>query len=311
MKSAEEILALARKRYNATLLSFDYVNDELAVMRVQPDGGVPRYKAGQYTTLGLARAEARVEGTQEDTYDSDEAVKIVKRAYSIAHPVLNGSELYRVEEQNFHEFYIVLIREDENSPPLLTPRLFALKPGDRLFCGDKIVGNYTLDRFYKTAKHVGEENACVVFLATGTGEAPHNNMTWRLLTDGFKGRIVSIVCARYQRDLGYIETQNRLMEKYPNYKYISFTTREPGQRKRYIQDFIEEGELAALHDGFVDPERTHVYLCGNPAMIGIPKVADDQKTYPEPKGCVEILEKLGFESGRKHPHRNIHYEEYW
>ena len=58
-------------------------------------------------------------------------------------------------------------------PPALTPRLFMLKEGDRLFIGEKIAGHFTLDPVKPTDK--------VVFLSTGTGEAPHNYMLWELL----------------------------------------------------------------------------------------------------------------------------------
>ena len=57
--------------------------------------------------------------------------------------------------------------------PALTPRLFALKEGDRIQLGERITGHYTLD--------LVKEGDAVVFLATGTGEAPHNYMLWELL----------------------------------------------------------------------------------------------------------------------------------
>ena len=42
----------------------------------------------------------------------------------------------------------------------------------------------------------------MLFLATGTGEAPHNYMLWELLRRGHTGRILSACCVRYRRDLG-------------------------------------------------------------------------------------------------------------
>ena len=63
------------------------------------------------------------------------------------------------------------------------------------FIGEKITGNFTLDP-------VKPEDA-VIFLATGTGEAPHNYMLWELLRRGHRGRILSACCVRYRRDLGY------------------------------------------------------------------------------------------------------------
>ena len=75
-------------------------------------------------------------------------------------------DLIDIERSDWLEFYVVLVRETANpeKPPALTPRLFMLREGDRLHVGEKITGNFTLDP-------VKPEDA-VVFLATGTGEAP-------------------------------------------------------------------------------------------------------------------------------------------
>ena len=98
---------------------------------------------------------------------------------------------------NWLEFYIVLVRKsDKAQPPGLTPRLFLLKEGDRLIMGEKITGHFTLDPV--------KPNDTVLFLSTGTGEAPHNYMLWELLRRGHQGRILSACCVRYRRDLGYL-----------------------------------------------------------------------------------------------------------
>ena len=43
----------------------------------------------------------------------------------------------------------------------------------------------------------------------------------------------------------------------------------------------------------LDPATTHVFLCGNPKMIGVPE--KDRQTgarvYPQPPGVIEILEQ--------------------
>jgi len=61
----------------------------------------------------------------------------------------------------------------------------------------------------------------------------------------------------------------------------------------------------------LDPDRTHVYLCGNPAMIGLPEWTDDQPHFPSTRGMAEVLFKLGFIVDRRGHPGNIHYEEYW
>ncbi len=61
----------------------------------------------------------------------------------------------------------------------------------------------------------------------------------------------------------------------------------------------------------IDPASTHVYLCGNPAMIGIPEDADGELVFPEPVGAVQLLTERGFILDRRRQPGNIHFEEYW
>ncbi|MEL6985596.1 MAG: ferredoxin--NADP reductase, partial [Actinomycetota bacterium] len=86
--------------------------------------------------------------------------------------------------------------------------------------------------------------------------------------------------------------------------------------KRYLQDLITDGDLAQAAGGQFDPARTHVFLCGNPAMIGLPEEIDGpdgEKTtaFPETTGVVELLTERGFTLDRRGQPGNIHYEEYW
>jgi len=157
----------------------------------------------------------------------------------------------------------------------------------------------------------------VLFLSTGTGEAPHNYMLWELLRRGHRGRILSACCVRYRRDLAYQDIQEELMRRYPHYTYLSLTTREAltAGQKVYIQDLITSGQLEARLGQSLDPARTHVYLCGNPSMIGIPE--KDRTTgalvYPKPTGVIEILQKRGFaiDQPAQKIKGNLHFEKYW
>jgi len=302
-----DLNALRESYYNGSIVHIREIHSELWVIRVRPDKGVLRFKPGQYTTLGLGYWEPRLEGTQREVLEPGMESKLVRRAFSFSHPVVNASgELISPEEVDYHEFYIVLVREKSGTEaPPLTPRLFLLKPGDRLFIGDKVTGHYVLDPV--------KDEEDVIFAATGTGEAPHNAMIWELLRKGHRGLIVSIVCNRYEKDHGYKTTHAELTQKYPNYRYITLTTREPQNRgkKVYIQDFIDSGELEEQLGKPLDPKRTHVFVCGNPSMIGIPKYVDGKKIYPEPRGVIEVLEKRGFQADHRKAKGNIHFEEYW
>jgi ferredoxin--NADP+ reductase len=73
--------------------------------------------------------------------------------------------------------------------------------------------------------------------------------------------------------------------------------------------------MEAILGSKLNPEKTHVYLCGNPAMIGAPfkHLETGVRTYPKPEGIIELLESRGFNADLGHGHApgNIHFEEYW
>lgn len=306
----DEIAELRKKHYNATVVSLRLANPELMILRVRPDGGVPPHRPGQYSTLGLGHWEPRAPGCQEETPRPGDERKLIRRAYSISCPVLDDSgALLERASLPWLEFYIVLVRHADKGPPALTPRLFMLKEGDRVFMGEKIAGHYTLDPVKLTDN--------VIFLSTGTGEAPHNYLLWELLHNGHQGKILAACCVRYRRDLGYVATHEELTRRHPNYRYLSLTTREEGNVgcKVYIQDLITSGQLEEQLGDTLDPARTHVYLCGNPKMIAvpIPDKITGEIVYPQPPGVIEILSKRGFQMDQPSVKfkGNIHVEEYW
>ena len=60
------------------------------------------------------------------------------------------------------------------------------------------------------------------------------------------------------------------------------------------------------------PKNTHVFLCGNPEMIGTPhRTHDPLRRYPRPMGMVKVLERQGFRVDLPHETGNIHFETYW
>jgi ferredoxin--NADP+ reductase len=307
----EEIADLRVQRYNSTVVWLRKPHPDLMVLRVRPDFTLPSHKPGQYTSLGLGHWEPRHPGCQDEPAVPGAEGKLVRRAYSISCSVLDErGELLDLDQTAWLEFYIVLVREsDKEPPPALTPRLFLLREGERLFVGEKITGHYNLDAV--------RDGDTVIFLATGTGEAPHNYMLWQLLRQGHRGRILSACCVRYRRDLAYLTIQEELMRRYPHYTYLTLTTREADtvRQKVYIQDLIASGQLEERLDEPLDPARTHVFLCGNPKMIGVP-VRDREtgrRSYPAPVGVVEIMERRGFHADQPQTKfkGNIHFEEYW
>jgi ferredoxin/flavodoxin---NADP+ reductase len=307
----EEISRLKREHYNAQVVYLRKKNPDLMILRVKTDFPRPIHKPGQYSTLGLGFWEPRHPGCQPESLTDAEEGQLARRAYSLSCSVLDEEgKLLDLDRTDWLEFYIVLVREsDREKPPALTPRLFMLREGDRLSVGRKIAGNFTADPI--------KPDDSVVLLSTGTGEAPHNYLTWQLLRQGHRGKILSACCVRFKRDLGYLDIQEKLMKQHPNYKYLSLTTREKDTigHKVYIQDLISSGQLAHELGAKLDPAKTHVYLCGNPKMIGVPgrNRETGARTFPEPLGVVEILDGLGFQQDdpANKIKGNIHVEEYW
>jgi ferredoxin--NADP+ reductase len=307
----EQIRQLRDKGYNATVVHICKPNPDLMIMRVQSDFPRPPHQPGQYCTLGMYNFEPRFPGCQEEPLRPGDENRLSRRSYSLSCSVLDDDgRLLDLDRTAWLEFYIVLVRQGpDGHPPALTPRLFLLRQGERLAVGEKIAGHYTLDS-------VRPEDT-VLFLSTGTGEAPHNYMLWQLLRSGHKGRILAACCVRYRRDLGYLAIHQELMRQHTNYTYLSLTTREVEtmDQKVYIQDLVTSGQLEEKLREHLNPERTHVYLCGNPKMIGVPEKSRETGAllYPQPPGMVEILEKRGFVMD--HPaskqRGNIHIEEYW
>lgn len=308
-----DISELRRQHYNATVTRRRLINDELVILRVRPDAGVPTYEAGQYTTLGLGYWEPRASGCDEEHLAEALQTRLPQRAYSISSPILDEQDRpVRVTDLGELEFYVVLIRHADDHVPALTPRLFALETGSRLFVGPHPKGRYMLAPV-RPDDHI-------VLLATGTGEAPHNAMLGELLARGHRGQILNVVSVRNDGDLGYLPTHRRAESLWPNYHYVAITTREPRNidpahpefaGKMRLQDLITSRRIAKSLGQPFEPRTCHVFLCGNPAMVGIPKEEHGQRIYPQPTGVIEVLERAGFQADRPGQPGNIHFEKYW
>ncbi len=296
---------LRAEHYNATITYFEPTHSDLWVLRVRPDHGSVSHLPGQYASLGLGYWEQRIDDAIESNID-DRWDKLVRRSYSISHRIFDEHG-YLADESGADEleFYIVLVPPTPDNVPGLTPRLALKKPGDRIYLGPKVAGRYTL-------APVTDPSDTVVFLSTGTGEAPQNAMVTELLRKGHHGPIVSAVSVRQWADLGYLDKHRQLEQRYANYHYFPQPTREADIPKRYLQDVIRDDVFAEQFGVTLDPANTHVFLCGNPSMIGLPEDGDDgERTFPQTVGVVQLLVERGFTLDERKQRGNIHYEEYW
>ncbi len=270
--------AAAPNPYNATVIGREEINPQLVILRVRPDAELFDFKPGQFAVLGLPGTAPRVaEAASEDV--PTEPDKLVRRAYSIASSSL---------ERRYVEFYITLITSGQ-----LTPRLFALRHGSRVFLGPKASGLFTLDQ-------VPPEKA-VILVATGTGLAPYISMLRTMLVNDERRRFVVLHGARYSWDLGYRGELESLARLRPNLTYIPSITRadqDPHFHGRVgrIQALVEQGVLEKESGLTLNPAKAEVFLCGNPDMVQAVRMMLEDKGYSAAKGKAACT---------------IHIEEYW
>lgn len=270
----------ARKTLNATVRWILNITPELRILHVVPEGWtVPDFEAGQYAVVGLPGAAPRVEGADPEDPEPDPD-KLIRRAYSIASASVGHDYL---------EFYITLVLSGA-----LTPRLFALNEGDRVWLGHRIVGMFTLDQV--------PPDRDVVLVATGTGIAPYISMIRTYLTAQPDRRFAVLHGARHSWDLGYRSELDALTARYPNFMYIPQISQPAAERVPWkgstgrVQQLWSGQELEQAWGGHPGPHDAHVFLCGNPAMC---------------EDMVKLLSSEGFrEHSRKQP-GEIHVERYW
>jgi ferredoxin--NADP+ reductase len=144
-------------------------------------------------------------------------------------------------------------------------------------------------------------------------------MIAELLSGGHRGAILSAVCVRRHTDLAYLAAHREVQGRFSTYRYVPLTTREPENvdpsrpdyiGPQYLQDYVRTGRLTADLGSRLDPSRTHIYLCGNPAMIGLPSAAARGRTAPSADGMVALLTSLGFQLDRPQHPGHIHVEQY-
>lgn len=272
--------------YNATV-EIHRSDNESKIFRVFPDFPIRLFKAGQYGSLGLASDE------KEN--------KLVKRAYSIASPIidLSTNRLSNQKDLKYLEFYINKVNQRKKKEQI-TPKLFELKSGDRMFCGEKIVGHYTAPE--------NSDWKNIVFVSTHTGESPNNSIINHLLLQGSKATIININVGNSWKSL-YTEEHQALEKLYKNYRFLQFQDNSPTYNR--ITDFIANFNGNAEFSALLNVKETLFYLCGDPLLIGAPvKKGGWEYQYPD-YGIVNVLTKKSFEILTRFKKGNINCESYW
>jgi len=265
---------------NAIVSEPIFITSETMILRVRADGWeLPEFVPGQFAVLGLPGKAARTSISDLET-EAPERDKIIRRAYSIT----SSSK-----QKEYLEFYISLVRSGA-----LTPRLFALKEGDRVLLNPNVRGLFTLDQI--------PDSANVVLIGTGTGVAPYISMIRTSLSANRTRKFTVIQGARHSWDLGFrseLSTQAKLRKNFFYLPTISRPSEETipwGGETGYVQDIWKRGLVEGEWGFKPTPENTHIFLCGHPNMI---------------TSTLELVEKSGFIEDSRKQKGMVHLERYW
>lgn len=262
------------------------------VIRVRPDRPKRSHLGGQYGSLGLAS-------------DADPA-KLVKRAYSISHPVLDPKtrELVALDETDWLEFYFNRV-EPAPGREGLTPKLFALKTGDRLFCGEKITGHCTLERVPRESD--------LLLVSTTTGEAAANSILADFLAQGRPGAACSLVLGDAGWESLYRAQHAALATAFPRARVVALSADDALARaETLLAGALADPEASRRALGFaLAPGRSHVFLIGDPAMIGAPRKLGAWNYEAAAGGLLPLLSAKGFTPATRFKEGDIDHESYW
>lgn len=266
---------------NAILVGREDVSPGHAVFRVAPDGwSLPPFVAGQFGLLGLPGDAPRCAEADADEEPRPAPDALIRRTYSAASSSF---------ERRYVEFFVSLVRTGA-----LTPRLFALRPGDRLHLGARFSGMFTL------AEVPADQHVAMV--ATGTGLAPYMSMLRSRAAANPDRRIAVLLGARRARDLGFLAELEALAEREPNVVFAPIVSRPQDEdgpwsgRVGRVQNLWTGGALSGEWGFAARPGAAHVFLCGNPRMV---------------EEMSELLRAEGFKDHSRRSPGDLHAERFW
>ena len=269
--SIQPVKVLSKTTWTPTLFSFTVT---------RPDSF--KFTAGQFVRLGVNPSKLKIykDNAPEESAAVDEDIF---RAYSIVSSPFD-EEL---------EFFSIVIPDGA-----FTSQLQHLQVGDELLLKTTPFGFLTLARYQKPLPKD------LWLLATGTGLAPFLSMLQDLQTWQDYDNIILAYSARTKSELAYIERIQQITEDFTSlvenpakFTFVPIVTRESveGALNERLPKLLLEGTLQR-HVGLeLDPESTHIMLCGNPDMV------EDTK---------EALKSLGLTMNRR-GEGNIAVENYW
>ena len=234
------------------------LKEDLVIIRILPDEGMPDYITGQFLTIGVIVPT--------------ENFKLVRRAYSIAS---------NPENKDYFEFVIRWVRNP--LPGRVTTMLFHASVGDEVKLGYP-TGNALL--INETLPNGEKDNRRIVCVGGGTGLAPFIAYANHLHDVGDNRQVVVLHGASYVDELSYkkmltdLEDDSiRVGEDQWNFKYRAAISRPKEYFNRSwsghvgrVESFFKEGKdglspLDELVGEKCTPENTFVYICGYQGTI--------------------------------------------
>jgi len=188
------------------------------------------YEAGQFVRVGLP--------------DGDD---VLARPYSLVNTP---------DEQHLEVYFNIV----EEGP--LSPRLFALEPGDDVLVASNPSGFLTVSQIPE-CKHLW-------MIATGTGVGPFlailkSDAVWQRFE-----KVVLCYSVSYAAELAYQDTIRQIEAGHPDhFIYVPIVTREPheGALGERVTTLMANGSLEARTVITINPDDSHVMMCGSSNMI--------------------------------------------
>ena len=242
----------------AKVIYTNLLKEDLVVIRILPDEGMPDYITGQFLTIGVI--------VPTENY------KLVRRAYSIAsHP----------ENTDYFEFVIRWVRNP--LPGRVTTMLFHASEGDEVKLGHP-TGNALL--INEELPNGEKDNRRIVCVGGGTGLAPFIAYANHLHDVGDKRQVIVLHGASYVDELSYKkmltdleDVSKRVGADKWNFKYRAAISRPKEYFNRSwsghvgrVESFFKQGKdgsspLDELVGEKVTPENTCIYICGYQGTI--------------------------------------------
>ncbi|MCH7967383.1 MAG: ferredoxin--NADP reductase [Thaumarchaeota archaeon] len=248
----------------------EIIKEDLVIIRLVPVNGVPKYRTGQFLTIGLPIPAEK---------------KIVRRAYSIAS---------HAENKDYFEFVIRWVRKP--LPGRVTTELFYLSVGDEVFLGDPTGAALQISEKLPNGE---KDNRRIICVGGGTGLAPFIGFAKHFHATNDRREVVILHGASYIDELSYRrlltdlenESEKRGRSEW-NFRYRAAISRPKEFYNRSwsgpvgrVESFFKPNkktELSPVDEMVgekITPDNTIVYICGYQGTID---------------GVIESLDSRGF-----------------